>query len=93
MKHWVTIEYVKTIDYGLHSHEDVHSITEVKTTHYYREKNGTLLHVCLPDCVNVLNYGLPINQIHKEITEKEFNKVLRNTIDNMGINITNHKFY
>lgn len=77
MKHWVRVKF----DYGgdpLNNHAQ-----EIKTCHYYRENDdGTILHVNAPVCINTM----------EGVTQEEFNKILKDSVDYLGINITNHKF-
>jgi hypothetical protein len=88
MKHWVRVKY----DYGgdpLNNHAQ-----EIKTCHYYRENDdGTILHVNAPVCINTMGGNtLPYYEVHKGVTQEEFNKILKDSVDYLGINITNHKF-
>ena len=86
MKHWVRVKFDYSGD-PLKSHAQ-----EIKTCHYYRENDDdTILHVNAPVCINILG-SLPYEYVHKDVTQEEFEKVLKDTIEHMGINITNHKF-
>jgi hypothetical protein len=87
MKYWVRVKFDYSGD-PLSGH-----LQEVKTQHYYREMDNSfgILHVNAPKCINIVN-SLPNDHVVKEITQEEFNKVLKDTIEYMGINITNHKF-
>ena len=87
MKHWVKVEFDYSGD-PLSNHAQ-----EIKTSHYYRENDdNTILHVNAPTCVNSMGDVLPRNEILKSVTQEEFNKVLKDSINYLGINITNHKF-
>jgi hypothetical protein len=87
MKHWVKVKF----DY---SGDALNNQTqEIKTNHYYRENdNGTNLHINAPTCINSLGDLLPHGEVLKEVTQGEFDKILKDSIDYLGINITNHKF-
>ena len=87
MKHWVRVKFDYSGD-PLNNHAQ-----EIKTSHYYRENDdGTVLHVNAPVCINTMGSMLPHDEIHKEVTQEEFNKILKDSVDYLGINITNHKF-
>lgn len=84
MKYWVKVLFEYT--------EQTSIPVEVKSSHYYRENNdNTILHVSVPSIITLLE-KLPRDYIYNQVTQEEFNKVLKNTIDYMGVNITNHKF-
>jgi hypothetical protein len=86
MKHWVQVKFDYSGD-ALINHAQ-----EIKTDHYYRENDdGTVLHIYKPNLINFLD-RLPQEFVHKSITQEEFEEILKDTVDNLGINITNHKF-
>jgi len=87
MKHWVKIRFDYSGD-PLNNHAQ-----EIKTNHYYRENDdGTFLHVNVPICINSMGNTLPHDEVLMEVTQEEFDKILKDSIDYLGINITNHKF-
>jgi hypothetical protein len=87
MKHWVKIRFDYSGD-PLNNH-----VQEIKTNHYYREHDdGTILHVNAPTCINCMSGVFPSDEVLKEVTQEEFNKILKDSVDYLGINITNHKF-
>ena len=85
MKYWVRVKF----DYS--GNPTNNHLQEIKTNHYYRECDDIILHVNRNSCINIL-HGFNSSYVNKEITQEEFENVLKETIDTMGINITNHKF-
>lgn len=86
MEHWVRVKY----DYS--GDPTRNHAQEIKTSHYYRENDdGTILHINAKTCINLLD-GFERDIVYKNISQVEFNEVLKETIDTMKINITNHKF-
>jgi hypothetical protein len=86
MKYWVKIKFDYSGDvYRNHAQE-------IKTNHYFRENDdGTVLHVNAPVCINQLN-RMDREDVLKDVPKEEFDKVLKDTIDYLKINITTHKF-
>jgi hypothetical protein len=66
-------------------------LQEIKTNHYYREVDNGVLHINVPMCINLLN-TVPSDEVLKEVTQEEYEQILKDTIDYLGVNITNHKF-
>jgi hypothetical protein len=64
---------------------------EIRTNHYYRDVDHGVLHIKVNSCINILD-SLPSEYVCKEVTQEEFEQVLKDTIDYLGVNITNHKF-
>ena len=86
MKYFVKVKYDYSGD-PLRNH-----IQEIKTNHYYREnKDGSVLHLKVPISINRLN-SLEPHCVIKEVSYNEFHKVLKDTLEHLNINITNHKF-
>jgi hypothetical protein len=86
MEHWVKVKF----DYC--GDVNTNHVQEIKTNHYYRENDdGTVLHIKVPKMINLLG-SLVKDHIIKSVTQEEFEKVLKDTIEYMDINITNHKF-
>ena len=86
MEHWVKVEFDYSGD-PARNHSQ-----EIKTDHYYRENDdGSILHVKLNKCINVLD-EFEKSTLYRNITSEEFDGVLKETIDTMKINITTHKF-
>ena len=86
MKYWVKVRYDYSGDV-LRNH-----IQEIKTNHYYRENDdGSVLFINVPTSINKIN-SLEPDCIIKEVSHDEFDKVLKDTIEYLNINITNHKF-
>ena len=86
MEYWVQVKY----DYS--GDPTRNHAQEIKTNHYYRENDdGTILHVNSPICINLLNW-FEKDSVYKRVPQEEFNKVLKDTIDYLDINIINHKF-
>jgi hypothetical protein len=83
--YWVKVKFDYSGD-PLNGH-----LQEVKTHHYYKEVDNGVLHINVPKCINLLN-SLPSEYVVKEISQEEFEKVLKDTINYLGVNITNHKF-
>jgi len=87
MGYWVRVKY----DYC--SDPSVEYTQLINTNHYYRENvDGTTLHIDSLKLINILPNGLEHDSVYNQITEVEFNEILHNTIDKLGINIINHKF-
>ena len=86
MEHWVRVKY----DYS--GDPAINHVQEIKTNHYYRENDdGSILHVNAPTCINMLSM-FDKHDVYKKVPQEEFDKVLKDAIDYLGINITNHKF-
>lgn len=86
MEYWVTVKFDYSGD-PFRNHAQ-----EIKTNHYYRENDdGTILHVNVPTCINTLS-RFDNDKVMKKVSQEEFNKVLKDTIEYLNINITNHKF-
>lgn len=86
MEHWVRVKFDYSGD-PARNHAQ-----EIKTNHYYRENDdGTILHVNAPTCINMLSM-FDKGDVYKKVPQEEFDKVLKDAIDYLGINITNHKF-
>jgi hypothetical protein len=87
MEYWVKVKY----DYCSDPSQGYTQL--IKTNHYYRENvDKTTLHIDSLKSINTLPNGLEHYSVYNQITETEFNEVLHNTIDKLGINIINHKF-
>lgn len=86
MEYWVKVKFDYSGD-PLNNH-----LQEIKTNHYYRENDdGSILHVNVPTCINLL-HEMEKKAVLKSVTQEEFDKVLKDSIDYLNINITNHKF-
>ena len=85
MSFWVRVKF----DYS--SDATIGHAQEIRTNHYYRDVDHGVLHVKINSCINLLG-SLPDEYVCKEITQEEFELVLKDTIDFLGVNITNHKF-
>jgi hypothetical protein len=85
MSFWVRVKFDYSGDWRL-GHAQ-----EIRTNHYYREVEHGVLHVKVNKCINILD-SLPSEYVCKEITQEEFEQILKDTIDYLGVNITNHKF-
>jgi hypothetical protein len=65
---------------------------EIKTNHYFRENDdGTILHVHKNISIGFINEH-ERKHVIKSISQDEFDEVLVDTVNYLGINITNHKF-
>jgi len=86
MEYWVEVKFDYCGD-PMRNH-----VQEIKTNRYFRENDdGTILEITVPTCIRMLSLfenGL----VMKSVREEEFDKILKDTIEYMGINITTHKF-
>ena len=65
---------------------------EIRTNHYFRKNDdGTILHVHKNISIGFINEH-ERKHVIKSISQDEFNEVLVDTVNYLGINITNHKF-
>jgi len=85
MSFWAQIKF----DYS--SNENVGYSQEIKTNHYYREVEHGVLHVNINNCINMID-SLPSEYVCRRIDQEEFEEKLKETINHLGINLTNHKF-
>lgn len=86
MEYWVEVKFDYCGD-PMRNH-----VQEIKTNRYFRENDdGTILEITVPTCIRVLSL-FEHSSVMKSVRQEEFDKVLRDTIEYMGINITTHKF-
>ena len=86
MEYWVEVKFDYCGD-PMRNH-----VQEIKTNRYFRENDdGTILEINVPTCIKVLSmFGSDL--VIKGIKQEEFEKVLKDTVKYMDIDITTHKF-
>jgi len=86
MEYWVEVKFDYCGD-PMRNH-----VQEIKTNRYFRENDdGTILEITVPTCIRVLSL-FEHSSVMKSVRQEEFDKILKDTIEYMGINITTHKF-
>lgn len=86
MEYWVEVKFDYCGD-PMRNH-----VQEIKTNRYFRENDdGTILEITVPTCIRVISL-FEHSSVMKSVRQEEFDKILKDTIEYMGINITTHKF-